>query len=573
MLSATLDTSCALNFLGEDDEVSDALVDLVAAAMAGRVNLRVTEQAYAEIARARDAGRRRERLKRLRMFGRVELAPHRCEERDRRALQLQKVLFPSAKSGSRTSDHNRRDCLQLATHELVGRDLFVTRDVKLYKRVHAHSSLGIEVANPQELLARISIERRAGALPNAPAIAVRDADPDQDEAAIREILEPLSQDYPDFGGWLNRALERFGMGRVRIRVGLAEQRVGAVALSTKKDERVVKLSAFYVADWARAAGLGQHLLWSEVRSWAQADVEKVYVTVSSRHGDLVEFFQIFGFLIEGVAARRYQDDTSEIVLGKHLVRRLYTDDDLHEFSNNTAKAVFSSPDSVAPNPSTWALAPQAAHPTLGWAGEGAGKRLEALHNDEPLRSWSLLELETIFHPARLHLAGRDALIVPIRPEWADAMLDYPDQQLALTPADEGSEKLLLRADNAYYCYPTALSTAVTGTPILFLVTGGVGIVGEARIFDAVVDTPEELYARLGGLGIYGIQQIRGHARKRGQITGKTLGMRFGSYVPFEKPVTRDRMGKALARDLQVQTITPIRGHEFEELRRIGGLTW
>jgi hypothetical protein len=34
VLSATLDTSCALNFLGEDEETSDALIDLVAAAMA-----------------------------------------------------------------------------------------------------------------------------------------------------------------------------------------------------------------------------------------------------------------------------------------------------------------------------------------------------------------------------------------------------------------------------------------------------------------------------------------------------------------------------------------------------------
>ncbi|MEJ7783296.1 MAG: hypothetical protein WKF96_00745 [Solirubrobacteraceae bacterium] len=573
MLSVTLDTSCALNFLGEDEKTSDALVDAVAAAMAGCVNLRVTGQAYDEVARTADEERRRERLSRLRTFGRVESPAHREAERDTLAEALHEQLFPSAQPGSRTNEHNRRDCLQLATHVVVGRDLFVTSDDKLHGRVASVKPSGVVVVSPEELVARLAQEQQQGRLPSAPAIAVRDAVVDQDEAAIREVLAPLAADYPDFAGWLNGALEKASAGTARIRVGLAGGRIGAVALSIRKDERVIKLSAFFVSDWARDAGLGQHLLWSEIRSWAQACIEKVYVTVSSRHAELVEFFAGFGFLIEGIAARRYQDDTGEIVLGKHLVRRVIADDDLDDFAAQVAAPVFGAPGAVTSTPSTWALAPRATHPRFEWRGAGAATQLAACTGDEDLRSWSLLDLETVFHPARFALGARRALIVPIRPAWAEAMLDYPSQQLTLMGAAAGSEKLLLRSENAYYCYPTALQVAVSGTPISFMVTGGVGLVGEARIITAVVDSAEELFARFGGLGIYGIREIRTHARTTGARAGQALVMHFGSYVPFDQAVTRDRMVAALGRNLQVQTITPIAGNEFETLRRIGGLTW
>lgn len=573
MLAATLDTSCALNFLGEDEETSDALVDIVASAMAGRVSVCVTDQAYEEVARTADDAARRERLKRLRAFGRVELPEYRHAERDSLAGALHEALFPAAQAGSRTDGHNQRDCLQLATHSLVGRDVFVTLDAALRRRVCAETTLAIDVMGPDELLERLDHDGRLGRLPSAPAIAVRDAATEEDEAAVREVLAPLAADYPDFSGWLTRALANAVAGEARIRVGLVGERIGAVALSARKDNRVVKLSAFFVAEWARDVGLGQHLLWSEIRTWAQATIEKVYVTVSSRHGELIDFFRTFGFLIEGISARRYQEDTAEIVLGKHLVRRAVTDNDTDTFVTEIATRVFGAPASVTSEPATFALTPRVTHPVFRWEGGGAEARLVANDADGEVRSWSLLALETIFHPVRFVLSDRRALVVPIRPEWAEAMLDFAAQQLTLLHARDGSEKLLLRSENAYYCYPTALQVAVPGTPILFLVTGGTGLVGEARIIEAVIDTPEELFARFGGLGIYGIQQIRSHVQRRGIHSGTALALHFGSYVPFDQVVSRPAMRAALNRTLQAQAITPIAMHEFEDLRRIGGLTW
>ena len=107
MLAATLDTSCALNFLGHDSEADDALIDLVAAAMDGRLDLRVTEQAFEEVGRTSEETTREQRLSRLRTFGRVELAAHRVGERDDLAERLKVAVFPASRAGSRAAAGSR----------------------------------------------------------------------------------------------------------------------------------------------------------------------------------------------------------------------------------------------------------------------------------------------------------------------------------------------------------------------------------------------------------------------------------------------------------------------------------
>lgn len=572
MLAATLDTSCALNFLGHDSEADDALIDLVAAAMAGRVNLCVTEQAFDEVGRTSEETTRQQRLARLRTFGRVELPPHLLEKRDDLANRLHSSLFVGSQPGSRTDGHNQRDCLQLATHALVRRDVFCTRDGKLLKRVHDAKAHGITVLSPTTLLERLDQEGARGRMPSVSSLAVRDADIDQDEGSIREVLSSLDADYPDFAGWLNKTFHKTKQGHASIRVGLLSDRVCAAALSTSKDQRVVKLSAFYVAEEARNTGLGQHLLWSQLRTWAVGSVEKVYVTVSSRHGDLISFFREFGFVIEGISARRYQNDTAELVLGKHIIRRLIDEQGLSSFIDEVAGCVFSAPNTVTADGETWALPPASTHPNFEWRGEGASLELCSLADGVAERRWGLLELERTFHPVRFSLTTRKALLVPIQPQWANAMLEYASQQPSLF-APGLSEKLLLRSENAYYCYPKLLDVARAGTPILFYVSGGTGLVGEARIIDAIVAPPEELFARFGGLGIYGISQIRGHVGKNGKHPGEALALRFGSYVPFPSPVSIDRMRTALKRNVHPQALTSIPSEEFELLRRTGGLEW
>jgi GNAT superfamily N-acetyltransferase len=453
---------------------------------------------------------------------------------------------------------------------LIGREAFVTRDERLLKGAEAAAKEGIDVVSPSQMVDRVASQMAAAGLPSYPGISVRDADLGADESDIRRVLMPLAADYPDFDSWLTGALRRDG---TRVRLGEYDGQVAAVALSQAKGSGVAKLSAFYVDQDAQNAGLGGHLLWSELRTWARNEIDKVYVTVSSRHADLVAFFTGFGFLVEGMSPRRYQDDTAELVLGKHFVRERIADDTLQEFAEGTASVVFRVPGGVEAGPVTWGLHPDAQRPSLEWVGEGDQLRLLARDGETDLRSWRLLDLERAFHPARFAVSNRRALMVPIEPQWADALLEHAGQQRRLGQ-DPASERLLLRSDNAYYCYPKSLEIARPGTPILFYVSAPVSaVVGEARIYEAAVDVPEELFAAYGGLGIYRLPQIRSHVMSRGPKQGKALAMRFGMYIPFLHPVSKDELERIAGCRRVPQGLLTISFEEFEDVRRTGGLEW
>jgi GNAT superfamily N-acetyltransferase len=570
VISVTLDTSCALNFLMTEEKPDDDLMEVISLALAGRVAINVSEEAYGEVELTADPEARERRIARLKAFGHLALPAHRAAERDDLARELHDDFFPDAQAGSRRDDHNQRDCRQMAAHKLIGRDVFLTRDDRLLRDSAAARARGIDVLGPKQLLDRIAEEMDAAGLDSYPGVSVRDAILEQDEADIRRVLAPLADDYPNFEKWLTDTLRKDGM---RVRLGEYDDQVAAVALSQPKGSEVIKLSAFYVEDRAQRAGLGGHLLWSELRTWARHPVRKVYVTVSSRHADLVGFFNGFGFLVEGMSPRRYQDDTAELVLSKHFLRERVTDSDLDGFANGPADVVFRVPRGVEASPVGWGLKPSSERPALEWRGEKDRLRLVACSDEREQRDWRLLDLERIFHPARFAVAGRRALMVPIEPRWADALLEHAGQQRMLGQ-DAASERLIMRADNAYYCYPKSLEIAQAGTPILFYVTAPVGaVVGEARVYEATVDVPEELFATYGGLGIYKLPQIRQHVMPRGPRVGKALAMRFGMYVPFEQIVPGSTLDRIAGRRRVPQGLLAISFEEFESIRRSGGLEW
>lgn len=561
VLSATLDTSCALNFLGlRDEEPDNDLLQLLHLGMRHRVLLGVTGEAYAEVAEGPDPGQALRQAARLEVLGRLEVPAERSGEVDQLAEELHGALFPNAQPGSRTDEHNRRDCRQLASHKVVGRRLFVTRDQGTLRRVNELAARGIEVASTSEALARAQQQEPVGATPGS--VAVRAIDQDGDEAAIRAILAPLSEDYPDFERWLTTTLAQ---PKTRIQVAEMDGRVGAVAITRRKDARVWKLAAFMIAPEFRQAGLGGHLLWSELRVWCESGLAKVYVTVSSKREELVDFFSDFGFVIEGASARRYADEHAELVLAKHLVHGRVVEADLDAFVENTVRAVLAPRLPQGP----WAP-PLAPVDAFRWHGTGAHRRLEQLVEDgEVLRTWSLLDLERIFHPVTLAIDDRPALLVPIEKQWAEALIEFLGEQLQL--GGEENQRLLLRPDNAYYCYPTAYEMAVAGTPILLYVKAPtMALVGEARIVESEIAAPEDLYVRFGGLGIYAPDDIRGHLRSGGPYDGCAMALRFAQYQPFARPLTHQEMIDVLGRPLSgPQGLTPISFQDFETLRRTG----
>jgi uncharacterized membrane protein len=145
-------------------------------------------------------------------------------------------------------------------------------------------------------------------------------------------------------------------------------------------------------------------------------LERVHVTVASNKTDLIEYFRMFGFRVEGFATNRYprSSGAAELVMVKHFVRDVIrTPADLQRIADGLARKIWGI-DPAAParfgvdakDLAVPALLPQltvdlnkheqTVRPRLRLL-DPAGTEL-VLHDDESLM--------TEFYPLRIHLAAK-----------------------------------------------------------------------------------------------------------------------------------------------------------------------
>jgi len=562
----SLDTSCVLNLLNPDEAPDEDLVKLLRLGMLGEVELFATETLPKEIADAAE-GRRGEVAKRARFLPVIDVPLDRASARDALAESLFRSLWPNSDGTTKMADHARRDCAHLASHIVLGSTAFVTRDAKLStKAANRTPDPTLKVLTPKEAVALAEQLRPKRATFSTQSFAVRRA-ADTDMPVLRELLEPLRDDYQDFEGWLTKTVKDHSSV---VNLGVVDgQRAQGVAIWKPKDARTAKLSTFYLHPNARSLGLGQHMLFHCLRQWIEKKIERAYVTASARHDDIVEFCLRFGFRIEGAAQRRYVGGGTELILTKHLIYDRITDERIGDWVTSLGATIFSiTPPSETQSPSNWFIPPRSLQQQLSWDPQ---EGVASLVSPDARRKISIGELEELFYPARIALRDRAAYVVPIQPQWAERMMEIPRPQEFLFRL---ADKLMLRIDNAYYCSPVYAEDSVDGAPILFYVSQpDSALTGVARILTRVIARPEDLYLRFGQIGIYALENIRGHVAKRGAHEGSAMAMHFGWWVPFPKAVPLDR-----ARELGLfkghpQRMLRIRYEAFERAMHEGGLEW
>lgn len=563
MTTLTLDTSCVMNLLRTEEEVDEALLRVLRLAFAGRVTIAVTHVVKVEVPPSSPSYIR----DRLEAFPALDVSPERVQEHNRLADVFARTLWPNANPTSAKSDHNRRDSRHLAAHKLCGRAIFLTRDEPLKKKVAQHPGLGVVVRSPSEVIQELALEDGPRARPMRFDIAVRAAR-DDDADAIKRLLFPVRDLYPEFDAWLQKTLSSVD---TRVALGVVQGEVAAISVWKPKDRRVAKLATFFIAENYRQEGLGPHLLFHQLREWVDARIEKVVVTVASRLATVVPFFLQYGFRIEGLSGRRYQAGEPEVVLAKHFLYEHVPGASLAKFAERVTD-VFVAPDSaVLRAVSSWFVSPTAATSLRIDAAENRANVCDA--DGGIVRSMSLGELEELFYPVRLGTDDRGAYLIPIRPEWASRMVQHYDA----TPAQvslfaDPVDKLLLRTDNAYYCFPRYGPARLNHAPVLFYVSGNVGAVtGMARVLECRVDAPEELFLRFGDIGAYSLNDVRGHVQKRGAEKGRAMALRFGWWVPLPRAVTLQHLRQlGLAHP---QSIVGIDYKAYEAILSAGGLEW
>jgi len=360
-----------------------------------------------------------------------------------------------------------------------------------------------------------------------------------DAKATRVLLSPIAKEYPSFYEWLAR---KWRSGSVSKKVFEFNGTIAAYSMWQKKDDRCVKLQTFIVAPPFRRTAVGQHLLFHEIRTWSDdSGIDRVHVTISSGNTDLtnlVRFFRRFGFLVEGVASRRYNRDTSgtELVLVKHLLRdKVSTPNEWQALAEKIGREIWGintgqmcqTRFGIAERSSLVPVSFPKISLDCDLSDRTSQSRISLRDsNGIEIREMGDEALMREFYPLRLHLLRKRYVLIPIYPKWCEAMLSNTIRIFRSKP------RLNLRLDNVYYCYPKVTNLS-SGDFVIFYETGrGQGrraAIGSAVVKNVDIDSPDALYDKYSDLGVYSLDEIRRHVRQ-----AKSMAIHFDLFEPFKK---------------------------------------
>ncbi len=172
--------------------------------------------------------------------------------------------------------------------------------------------------------------------------------------------------------------------------------------------------------------------------------------------------------------------------------------------------------------------------TLPDNGDENSSVLELKGGDEHT-TYSLSDIEHIFFPLLFQLRGRSALLIPIKPLFANELI--PAKQTPTLFEPECGK--LLRFDNVYFSGSNALKMAKPGTPIVFYCSSPEKkAIATAKVIEAIIDTPDTVARRYQNLGAFNIKEIETVARRN---TGKVMAIRFHWTMAFNHPVSLDQL--------------------------------
>jgi GNAT superfamily N-acetyltransferase len=136
---------------------------------------------------------------------------------------------------------------------------------------------------------------------------------------VRSCLSHLPLLYPKAETWIDRVLDRIERGSSTCYIASLGQSPVGLWIETSKGLRTQKISTIYVRPTYRGLGLGDLLLRSAERGWAQKGTDLSYVTVPGERRELIcPWLLKRKFRWAAVDAGRYGCERDEIVLRRQL---------------------------------------------------------------------------------------------------------------------------------------------------------------------------------------------------------------------------------------------------------------
>jgi hypothetical protein len=397
------------------------------------------------------------------------------------------------------------------------------------------------------------------AAPQPPRLFVRPATYD-DQGEIRSTLSELVEWYPEISPWIEKVVAETDSRETTIRVADVGGRIGGVAVSRAKDSGVRKFSTLYVRPGARGEAIGPRLVQEEVLRAARDSVRKAYVTFADEiAGMLFPMLTRYGFVAEGISGSRYRPGSGEWVMSKTFVYGDVSADSfdelvlthfVHSFGGVSRRHPVSGHEVLLParglfgvdrpTLSTRLVISTSATPEVEyerardeldnedwWFVSLYGRPADIGHWSHGVSNWwDGEDVATRLFPVRLVKPEEESLICTIRPAYADALIPEVGRPTLFAP-----ERVQIRPDNAYYRAPTMYAGLRRGCRVFFYVSAPEQrLRGSARLKELKVDSPEELLAKYGSMGVFKFDQLNSIAIKH---HGRVLALAFDWYQEHE----------------------------------------
>ena len=155
---------------------------------------------------------------------------------------------------------------------------------------------------------------------------------------------------------------------------------------------------------------------------------------------------------------------------------------------------------------------------------------------------SLFDFETLISPGALICAGRPAVMIPIRPEYADELLPSTILQLSTLPGKEAA----LRLERAYFSGARSRDLLTPGKVVVFYVSRRrQEAVAAARITFSGSLTKTQAVLNLGRQGVLTEDEIHQKANLKGEITAFTFDnlITFPACIPYRELKEMGCIGK------------------------------
>jgi ribosomal protein S18 acetylase RimI-like enzyme len=318
---------------------------------------------------------------------------------------------------------------------------------------------------------------------------------------ITIIDSELSPLYPGFPKWLGDTIKNTSsVFNVAYRDGNA---VG-VAIWKPKDNGTAKLSTLFVTEEYRNSGIGRNLLLTCLEQWKTEKIRRVFVTTAKTQ--LISFFERYGFRVEGIGREIYLRDGHE---PEWFLSKLFFYESVDCDELNKARILFPSLVSTLDNPSGQMKVENI---------EIEVKNTQIILNDTDSRCIKVIDLHTwlnLIYPAESGFTPQTAYIIPIKPKYLI--------------------QIFQAGKTVYYGRPSCKNESMAGAAIVFYASSPIsGIVATARIINRIIETPIQLYSKLGHKGVLEVNEI-------GQEEQQQQAIVFDRLIPFRQAISRGQL--------------------------------